>query len=161
MPTLSMKGHKLEFLARTLESWSMPPSRYRWSEYLLANRVCSVSKSSKCMRDGHIYDISQPLTSNCLVKKDCAMRKRAPKPTNAVTTVAHEHAHGLRITDRFSRGLSVVFLSELPCLGARETISVRSAAADSAGILETKYPFRVYFQTCNPPQYRKPVLIGG
>ena len=47
----------------TLVSSSTPPSLYRYSEYLLAKRVCSVSKSLNFANAGRMYDILHPGTS--------------------------------------------------------------------------------------------------
>lgn len=51
----------------TIVSSSTVASRYRYTEYLLAKRVCSVSKSLSLANAGLIYDIRHPLQSNCRV----------------------------------------------------------------------------------------------
>lgn len=47
-------GNSFLGVARTLTSFSMPCSRYKYREYLLAKRVCSVSKSSSLAYDGRM-----------------------------------------------------------------------------------------------------------
>lgn len=74
----------------------MPPSRYKYKEYLLAKRVCSVSKSSNLWNMGRMYDISQPLVSSWRIKNDCVIRNSAVKPSSVVASVYSEHAQGLR-----------------------------------------------------------------
>ena len=86
----------IDMCRRTLMSSSMPPSRYRYKEYLLANLVCSVPKSEYFANDGRMYDIPQPLTSSCFVKNDWTMRNSSPKPSKLAVTVVTEHAQGFR-----------------------------------------------------------------
>lgn len=54
----------------TFTSSSTVASRYRYTEYLLAKRVCSVSKLLSLANAGLIYDIRHPLLSNCRVVKE-------------------------------------------------------------------------------------------
>jgi len=90
----------LHFCDPTFVSSSTIPSLYRYTEYLLAKRVCSVSKSDNFANEGLIYDIRHPLVSNCRVKAERRIENNAAAAMNVVTRVNSEVDHGLRILER-------------------------------------------------------------
>ena len=77
-------------------SSSTPPSLYKYKEYLLAKRVCSVSKSGSFAKAGRIYDIAQPLGSSCRVKKERMVTRAREAATTVVMSVRSEQDQGLR-----------------------------------------------------------------
>jgi len=83
-------------------SSSSPTSLYKYNEYLLANRVCSVSKSGNATKPALMYYIRQPSGSFCRDKKACMMEKVKNAAKVVTSRIKAEVAHGLR--RRFGRG---------------------------------------------------------
>lgn len=92
------KASKVRIL--TFVSSSTMPSRYRYTEYLLANRVCSVSKSESFAKEGLMYDMRHPFVSNCLLKNECNIAARERMARIVVMSVRGEQDHGLRNLER-------------------------------------------------------------
>lgn len=112
------------------------PSRYKYTEYLLAKRVCSVSKPDNLAKAGRIYDMRQPLTSICRVTKEWTMTKRTREDSVVVSRVRREHDHGLRMRNR-RPGLTLAIVVD----------DVRRVMVVEEGGYEKDDP---------PPVYRKP-----
>lgn len=94
----------------TFVSSSTMPSRYRYTEYLLAKRVCSVSKSESFANDGLIYDIRHPFVSNCRFENECIMEASESRANAVVIRVRAEMDQGLRSLERraFGRGSGIL-----------------------------------------------------
>ena len=81
-------------------SSSIPTSRYKYSEYLVANLVCSVSKSTSSAYAGCIRGILQPFTSRCRTKNERTIVNNTRAAAEKVSNVASEHSQGFRGRDR-------------------------------------------------------------
>jgi len=111
----------------TLVSSSTIPSLYRYTEYLLAKRVCSVSKSESFANDGLIYDIRHPFVSNCRLTKECNIEVNESMPNSVVTIVRGEQDHGLRNLGRRELGRSGILSA---AMGSFEATLITAASAD-------------------------------
>lgn len=74
----------------------MPPSLYKYSEYFVAKRVCSVSKSVNFAKAARMYDMAHPLGSNWRDRKDWTMTKSSSRAKAEHDKVMGEHDQGLR-----------------------------------------------------------------
>ena len=77
---------------------------------MLANRVCSVSKSESFANDGLIYDMRQPFVSSCRFENECIMEANETRASAVVINVRAEMDQGLRSLDRraFGRGSGIL-----------------------------------------------------
>src|SRR5271170_6499418 len=81
-------------------------SRYRYSEYFVANLVCSVSKSLSFAYEGYMNDILHPFGSRWRFRNECATNPRNATDRKARMNDTSEHPRG-RIRTRPSRRLGL------------------------------------------------------
>ena len=118
-------------------SSSTIPSLYRYTEYLLAKRVCSVSKSESFANEGLIYDIRHPFVSNCRLTKECNMEASERIDNRVVTSVRREQDHGFRNLVRRGFGRESAILS-----GTMASVGGTLMTADTTDRFFSKLPFR-------------------